>query len=108
MKFAMDVVIYARYSSQRQNETSIEAQLEECHRYCKENGYNVIREYIDKEITGRISDRPQFLKMIEDSEERLFEAVIVYQFDRFSRDKYDNALFKKKLHDYGVKVISIK
>lgn len=108
MKFAMDVVIYARYSSQRQNETSIEAQLEECHRYCKENGYNVIREYIDKEITGRISDRPQFLKMIEDSEKRLFEAVIVYQFDRFSRDKYDNALFKKKLHDYGVKVISIK
>ena len=37
MKFAMDLVIYARYSSQRRNETSIEAQLEECHRYFKEN-----------------------------------------------------------------------
>ena len=104
----MDVVIYARYSSQRQNETSIEAQLYECYKYCKENDYNVIREYIDKEITGTISDRPHFLQMIEDSREKRFEAVIVYQFDRFSREKYDNAIFKKELLDNGVKVISAK
>lgn len=104
----MDVVIYARYSSQRQNETSIEAQLYECHRYCEQNGYNVICEYIDKEITGTISDRPHFLQMIEDSIEKRFKAVIVYQFDRFSRDKYDNAIFKRKLLDNGVKVISVK
>ena len=104
----MDVVIYARYSSQRQNETSIEAQLDECYNFCKENNYNIIGEYIDKEITGRISDRPYFLQLIEDSKEKRFEAVIVYQFDRFSRDKYDNALFKKKLLENGVKVISAK
>ena len=33
----MNVVIYARFSSARQNETSIEAQLEECYNYCKQN-----------------------------------------------------------------------
>ena len=37
----MRVVIYARFSSARQNETSVEAQLKECYRYCKENDYTV-------------------------------------------------------------------
>ena len=39
-----NVVIYARYSSQRQNETSIEAQLKECYEYCKMKNYTVIGE----------------------------------------------------------------
>lgn len=63
----MNVVIYARFSSQRQNETSIEAQLEECHRYCEQNNYNVVGEYIDRALSAKTDDRPDFQRMILDS-----------------------------------------
>lgn len=49
----MNVVIYARYSSDRQTEQSIEGQLKECYDYARRNGYTVVGEYIDRAISGR-------------------------------------------------------
>ena len=101
-------VIYARFSSQRQNETSIEAQLEECYNYCRENKYEVVGEYIDKAISAKTDDRPEFLRMIADSSKEIFEAIVVYQLDRFARNKYDSAIYKRQLKQKGVKVYSAK
>ena len=102
------VVIYARYSSERQNETSIEAQLNECYNYCKSNNYSVIDEYIDEAKSAKTDNRPQFLKMINDSNKKQFEGIIVYQLDRFARNRYDSATYKAKLKKNGVKVYSAK
>lgn len=104
----MNVVIYARFSSNRQNETSIEAQLDECYRYCKQNNYQVIGEYIDKAISAKTDDRPDFQRMILDSSKHMFEGIVVYQLDRFSRSREDSAHYKHKLKKNGVKVISAK
>lgn len=104
----MNVVIYARFSSQRQNETSIEAQLEECHRYCEQNNYNVVGEYIDRALSAKTDDRPDFQRMILDSNKKLFNAIIVYQLDRFARNRYDSANYKAKLKKNDVKVFSVK
>jgi len=104
----MNVVIYARYSSNKQNETSIEAQLKECYEFCKQNKYTVIGEYIDEAVSGRTCDRIKFKQMIEDSNNKEFERVIVYTLDRFARDRYDSAVYKKCLKDNGVKVCSAK
>ena len=100
--------LYARFSSQRQNETSIEAQLEECYNYCRENKYEVVGEYIDKAISAKTDDRPEFLRMIADSSKEIFEAIVVYQLDRFARNKYDSAIYKRQLKQKGVKVYSAK
>ena len=104
----MNVVIYARYSSYGQNEQSIEGQLKECREYAEKNGYKPIREYIDRAKTGTKDNREQFLKMIEDSKKKDFSGVIVYQLDRFARNKYDSAIYKKQLKDRGVRVLSAK
>ena len=48
----MNVVIYARYSSDRQTEQSIEGQLKECYEYARRNGYTIVGEYIDRAISG--------------------------------------------------------
>lgn len=103
-----NVVIYARYSSQRQNETSIEAQLIECHRYCERNNFNVIDEYIDKAKSAKTDDRPDFKRMIEDSNKKLFQGIVCYQLDRFARNRYDSATYKAKLRKNGVQVFSAK
>ena len=78
----MNIVIYARYSYQGQSETSIEGQLEICHRYAQEHNYHIVNEYIDRGISGRTDHRPAFQKMITDSIKHNFSAVLVYQLDR--------------------------
>jgi len=101
-------VIYARYSSHKQNDTSIEAQLAECKAFAERNGYNVVGEYIDKAISGKSDERPEFLRMIEDSSKGRFSKIAVYQLDRLARNRYDSAIYKAKLKKNGVKVLSAK
>ena len=102
----MNVVIYARYSSYNQTEQSIEGQLAVCREFANRNNYTVIGEYIDRAKSGKTDNRPQFLKMIEDSKKHLFQGVLVYQLDRFSRNRYDSAKYRNILKKNDVKVFS--
>lgn len=104
----VNVVIYARFSSHSQTEQSIEGQLKECYEFAKRNDYNVIAEYIDRALTGTTDKRPEFLRMIEDSKKKAFKYVLVYQLDRFARNRYDSATYKAKLKKNGVRVLSAK
>lgn len=104
----MNVVIYARYSSDRQTEQSIEGQLKECYEYARRNGYTVVGEYIDRAISGTPDHRPEFLRMIADGDKKLFQAVLVYQLDRFARNRYDSATYKAKLKKNGIRVLSAR
>jgi predicted site-specific integrase-resolvase len=54
MKTMEKAVIYARYSSDRQTEQSIEGQLRECEQYANKNGYQVIATYIDRALSGKM------------------------------------------------------
>ena len=104
----MNVVIYARYSSHNQTEQSIEGQIAVCTEYAQRNHYTIVGEYIDRALTGTNDSRPQFQKMIEDSNKKTFEGVLVYQLDRFARNRYDSATYKNKLKKNGVRVFSAK
>lgn len=72
-----NAVIYARYSSDKQNEQSIEGQISVISKYASDNGYKIVDTYIDRAISGRTDERPSFLKMIEDSSEKIFQYVLV-------------------------------
>lgn len=102
----MKAVIYARYSSHNQTEQSIEGQLRFCHKYAESCGYRIIGEYIDRAISGTSDNRPDFQRMIADAEKKQFNYIIVWKLDRFSRNRYDSAIYKNKLKKYGVRVIS--
>ena len=102
-------VIYARYSSDKQTEASIEGQLKECYAFANLNDYNVIDEpYIDKALTGTNDNRINFQRLIDDSYRRSFEIVIVYQLDRFARSRFDSAHYKNLLKKNGVRVVSAR
>lgn len=104
----MDVVLYMRYSSDRQTEQSIEGQNRVCMEFCKQQGYNVVGKYIDRAASAfkDTGKRAEFQKMIKDSEKGLWQGVVVYKLDRFARNRYDSATFKARLKKNGVKVIS--
>ena len=104
----MKGVIYARYSSDNQREESIEGQLRECKDYAERNGITILGTYIDRALSAKTDNRPEFQKMIKDSAKGLFDVVLVWKLDRFARNRYDSARYKNLLKKNGVKVISAR
>ena len=102
----MTAVIYARYSSDNQREESIEGQIRECTAYAEKNNFTVVKHYIDRAISAKTDNRPQFQQMIKDSERGLFDTIIVWKLDRFARNRYDSARYKTQLKKNGVKLVS--
>ena len=102
----MTAVIYARYSSDNQREESIEGQIRECTAYAEKNGITIVKHYIDRAISAKTDNRPQFQQMIKDSDKKLFDIVLVWKLDRFARNRYDSARYKTQLKRNGVKLMS--
>lgn len=67
----MKAVIYARFSSEKQNEASIEGQLRECMQYAAFNNIQVVGNYIDRAQSAKTDHRPEFQHMIKDSYKNL-------------------------------------
>jgi len=103
---SMTAVIYARYSDSKQREESIEGQIKVCTDFAEKEGLTLVGQYIDRAISGKTDHRPQFQQMIRDSSKKKFERVIVYQLDRFARNRYDSAHYKNILKENGVLVVS--
>ena len=102
----MNVVIYARYSCDNQREESIEGQIRECKQYADRNDMCIIGEYIDRAFSAKTDNRPEFQKMINDSNSKKFQAIVVWKLDRFARNRYDSARYKTILKKNMVEVIS--
>ncbi len=104
------VALYARVSSERQDvDLSVAAQLRALHDYADKNGYLVVREYIDEAESGRVADRPQFRKMLDEASkaEAPFHEILVWKFSRFTRKREHAVAFKSMLRRKGVRVVSI-
>ncbi|MDD2362473.1 MAG: recombinase family protein [Eubacteriales bacterium] len=102
----MKAVIYARYSSDSQREESIEGQIRECKAFAEKNAITILSTYIDRALSAKTDNRPEFQRMIKDSGLNLFDIVIVWKLDRFARNRYDSAHYKSILRKNGVKVLS--
>ena len=99
-------VIYARYSSHSQRDVSIEQQVRACKAFAERHCIDVVDIYEDRALTGTNDKRPGFQKMIQDAKKNNWNYVIVYTLDRFARDRYDSAVYKRQLKNMGVKVLS--
>lgn len=99
-------VIYTRYSSHAQRDVSIEQQTRACKQFAERQGIKVVKIYEDRALTGTNDKRPGFQQMIEDAKRGSWNYVIVYTLDRFARDRYDSAVYKRQLRNLGIKVLS--
>lgn len=99
---------YCRYSSDLQNEKSIEQQKMELEEYAKKNNIKIIKYYIDEAQSGRNDTRANFQSMISDAcKLKEVQAILVWKTDRFARKAMDNLYYRAKLEKNGVKLISI-
>lgn len=100
-------VAYARFSSAMQREESIDAQLRAITDYCAKNDIALIGHYIDMAQSATTDDRPEFQRMIAESAERDYDYIIVHKLDRFARNRYDSAIYSKKIEDNGKRLLSV-
>lgn len=100
-------VAYARFSSDNQRQESIDAQVRAINEYCEKNKLTLLRIYQDEAQSATSDQRDHFLQMIEDAEKHEFDFVVVHKLDRFARNRYDSAFYKRELRQHGVKLLSV-
>lgn len=106
-KQGLRTALYARFSSDNQRSESIDAQVRAMERYCEQNRMIIVNTYVDEAKSATSDKRPSFQQMIEDSKKHIFDVVLVHKLDRFSRNRYDSAMYKHTLKLNGVKVFSV-
>ena len=100
-------VIYARYSSEKQTEQSIEGQIRVCNEFAAKNDIKIVDTYIDRATTGTNDNRAAFQKMLSDSDKKpIWDLVLVYALDRFGRNSIDIAVNKQRLQKNNIILIS--
>lgn len=106
----MKAVIYARYSSDKQDADSIEAQLRACREYASGMGYDIVGTYVDEAISGKGSktaSRKQYQKMLRDAETRQFESILIHKYDRVARNVGEHVNLEMRLSAWGVALIAV-
>ena len=100
-------VAYARYSTSLQQETSIAAQLEGIQAYCDRECISLVgMPYIDEARSGTNTNRPGFQRLLSDARLGKFDAVVVYDISRGSRDVADWFAFRRQMAELNIKVYS--
>lgn len=88
---------------------SIDAQIRAIEEYADKNDIKIVNKFIDRAKSSTSDKRPAFQEMIKycEADNTGISMVIVHKLDRFSRDKYDSAMYKQKLKVKGIRVVSV-
>lgn len=106
----MNAVIYARFSSDRQNEASIDAQVRACKEYAERRGLTVTAVYADEAISGKESKtaaRQQYQHMLRDAQRGLFDVILIHKYDRVARSLAEHVRLNTRLQALHVELIAI-
>lgn len=104
----MKAAAYARYSTDRQTENSIAYQLSAIREYCERNSIQLCSVFADEGESGTNTDRQGFIDLVAAAGRHEFDAVIIYDISRGSRDVADWFTFRKSMARLGVQVISVE
>lgn len=104
----MNAVIYARFSSDRQTEMSIDAQVRACTDYALQNGITITGIYKDEAISGKSTiNRAEYQKMLRHAQAHKFDAILIHKYDRIARNLGDHINLANKLNDLGISLIAV-
>jgi site-specific DNA recombinase len=103
----MRVSIYARYSSDKQREASIEDQVRLCEERARCENWRVVKRYTDHAISGASLMRKGIQALMQDAQSGKFDLVLTESLDRISRDQEDIAGLYKRLRFAGVKIFTL-
>ena len=100
--------VYARTSSANQRlGYSIDEQIRRCWERCKSNDWEVRYVFADEAESGRDTERPEFQRLVETAQQKMFDVVIFWKLDRFCRSLVDLVKVEEQLSQYDVSLQSV-
>ena len=102
--------IYARFSSDKQTEASIDAQVRACEAYAEAHGLRIIRVYADEGVSGKgssTSKRKEYQRMLKDCQAGFYDAILIHQYDRVARNLREHVKIDALMEECGVSLIAV-
>ncbi|MBO7676319.1 MAG: recombinase family protein [Erysipelotrichaceae bacterium] len=103
-------VIYARFSSDRQTEDSIQAQVRACMEYAERKDITVVGTYTDEAVSGRANKtelRKNYKRMLQDARAGAFDVILIHKFDRVARSLREHVRLDEELEKCCVQLIAV-
>ena len=105
----MRTAIYSRFSTDRQNESSIADQVRVCTEHADKNGWQIVERFEDQGISGAaLGNRPGILKLQDAAFAGRFNAVLVTDLSRLSRSQGDLSKMIDRLVAKGILVVGVQ
>jgi site-specific DNA recombinase len=101
------IATYARFSTDKQRDASIEDQLRNCRNYAARHGWKIVSNFEDRAISGASKDRPGFLAMLKASNAGEFDVLLVDDLSRFSRDDIETKTLIRRFKYQGLRIIGV-
>lgn len=108
MQKELRCMIYARRSSDRQNEESTAQQIAVCREFALKQGYIIVREFADEAISGKTDKRPEFQKLVRAVEAGKCDVVVAYKSNRISRNMLQALTYENRFEAAGVRLVYAK
>lgn len=103
--------IYARYSSEDEirdgKSRSISNQIEILKEYAIKNEFELVDIYYDYQYSGSTFDRPDVKRLIEDSNNKKFDILLIKDLSRFGRSYIDVGTYINQFITKGIRIISV-
>ena len=103
-------VIYARFSSDKQDEASIDAQVRACREYAAAKDFTILEVYADEAVSGKGSktaSRKAYQRMLRDVNKGIFDTILIHKYDRVARNLGEHVNLEKRLKDKRVELIAV-
>jgi site-specific DNA recombinase len=98
--------LYARFSTEKQREASIDDQFRVCDRIAREQGMTVTARYSDAGISGGTTERPGYQSMLEAARAGKFDLILAEDLSRLWRNRAEYGARSAELEDLGVHLVT--
>tara|TARA_R110002072_G_scaffold266301_1_gene425157 strand:+ start:8679 stop:10268 length:1590 start_codon:yes stop_codon:yes gene_type:complete len=105
----MKAVIYARYSTDKQSESSIEDQIRLCKVRLDYEGWLLINSYKDEGVSGStpVAHRIGGVQLLADAMTNKFNVIVLEGLDRLSRDLVEQETIVRRLEHRGIRILGL-
>jgi site-specific DNA recombinase len=98
---------YARFSTEKQRDESIEDQVRNCQRYASQHGLSVVHQFEDRAISGTSKNRPGFSSMLAAAQAGEFNVLLVDDLSRLSRDDVETKQVIRRFKFQGLRIVGV-
>ncbi len=102
----MKAALYARYSTDKQTDASIDDQFRECERVARSAGFDVVARFEDKGVSGGTADRPGYQALLSATRRKEFSVIVVEDISRLWRNRAEFGPRSAEFEDFDVHCVT--